>query len=622
MGNQSSTTGAERAAVKPSSSTKKEKKAVPRKFELFYGQKLLFTGTFLYNGVTPERFDVEGFTQQRLGEQELLKDVIPDEWALIPQDLVPYLVGLPERYKLTPPCLYYPAESPRPKATIQRGRSKRKRAAEVEEADEENLEEGPLDQGHLKNRAPIEDTFALSRMDAVRAVEIDPEPPVVPEEAFAKPSGGVFDRMSQQRHDDILSRVLEVAKVEKYLEETGNLDLADQYMAREHWKKQDDDHEADLWAKQDAGREEEEDDGGNHSDFLVTSQDNGWQSSKKKLAGSSFVWKNRRRLHKLDKSKRLQKKTTSELDAEDEWAPERPKKKRFKKRCKKSVTYNDEEATTASLEEDEVADGDYYEEETLSDDDLCALCKKPGNLIVCDGGSLCKGCGNAYHVACIARRAVPDGDWICQTCSQQQGFAVGVEGHEFKPNVGSSAANSVVGSVQFVHKTTPYDEKTVMVKPFDGNRKEGQVYANDRSTSFRQQLAAVPRSKVHTLQKYVECAQRMATPLMKSDSYDADNEDEDYRAMRGDEAQWPDVIHFAGTYREQVTNGDGQNSLSIGDVLETPELHFMVHSEYQQKKLEEALRSGNLKIVTHNDFGTYTKSLNSGATRTWNRKHK
>jgi hypothetical protein len=86
------------------------------------------------------------------------------------------------------------------------------------------------------------------------------------------------------------------------------------------------------------------------------------------------------------------------------------------------------------MEEDEEEDyeNNYEsEEETHDEEDVCCLCQDGGDLIVCDGGDNLEGCGRNFHVRCIKRKAVPPGDWVCQTCANSFEFNVGIEGHEF-----------------------------------------------------------------------------------------------------------------------------------------------------------------------------------------------
>ena len=83
-------------------------------------------------------------------------------------------------------------------------------------------------------------------------------------------------------------------------------------------------------------------------------------------------------------------------------------------------------------------DDDDEEEEGDDEDDLCFICKKGGDLMVCDGGDhrrIAAGCERAFHAECVNRPSVPEGDWICQECSEDAGiFNDGegkLEGFEF-----------------------------------------------------------------------------------------------------------------------------------------------------------------------------------------------
>jgi hypothetical protein len=89
-------------------------------------------------------------------------------------------------------------------------------------------------------------------------------------------------------------------------------------------------------------------------------------------------------------------------------------------------TDEDEEAEAAAMEEEEEEDDDGF----LVDENVCQICNDGGELLVCDGGDR-GGCTQSFHVACIGRRFVPAGDWICQACAAEQGIDTGEEGHEF-----------------------------------------------------------------------------------------------------------------------------------------------------------------------------------------------
>ena len=75
-------------------------------------------------------------------------------------------------------------------------------------------------------------------------------------------------------------------------------------------------------------------------------------------------------------------------------------------------------------------DGEFSGEE--EDNDICEICKKHGDLMICDGGKEDDGCGKSFHAACVNRDFVPEGEWICQNCASSHGIATGIEGHEFK----------------------------------------------------------------------------------------------------------------------------------------------------------------------------------------------
>jgi hypothetical protein len=115
---------------------------------------------------------------------------------------------------------------------------------------------------------------------------------------------------------------------------------------------------------------------------------------------------------------------------------------------------NDKRHTTMSTmqseSDDEEQEGDYYDdeddgfivdeedEEEEDDDDPCCMCRKGGDLMICDGGDLneIEGCGRSFHVECVEREEVPPGDWVCEVCAMEHGMeGVGVKGHEF-PDLG------------------------------------------------------------------------------------------------------------------------------------------------------------------------------------------
>ena len=121
-----------------------------------------------------------------------------------------------------------------------------------------------------------------------------------------------------------------------------------------------------------------------------------------------------------------------------------------------------------------VPDGDEEDEANVEEendtDDLCCVCHEHGELMICDGGDFMAGCGRSFHVACVDRVCVPDGDWVCKRCANAFELDVGIEGHEFPTdeetrdgptNIGDSSDDEEVAS----------SNKPVEKKALDGHKK-------------------------------------------------------------------------------------------------------------------------------------------------------
>lgn len=82
----------------------------------------------------------------------------------------------------------------------------------------------------------------------------------------------------------------------------------------------------------------------------------------------------------------------------------------------------------AQHEDDEEDDGSF-----LVDESNCAICHDGGELLVCDGGDHDGGCARSFHLKCIGRTTIPEGDWICQECANKANAEtpVGIEGLEY-----------------------------------------------------------------------------------------------------------------------------------------------------------------------------------------------
>ncbi|KAK5660240.1 hypothetical protein OQA88_12776 [Cercophora sp. LCS_1] len=79
----------------------------------------------------------------------------------------------------------------------------------------------------------------------------------------------------------------------------------------------------------------------------------------------------------------------------------------------------------APSEEEDEDDGDE------EDDEVCAICSKPdskrGNEIV-----FCDNCDSGFHQECYNLPKIPDGDWICRNCSQEEATELAVSGKTVK----------------------------------------------------------------------------------------------------------------------------------------------------------------------------------------------
>ncbi len=63
------------------------------------------------------------------------------------------------------------------------------------------------------------------------------------------------------------------------------------------------------------------------------------------------------------------------------------------------------------------------------DDEVCAICgkpdsKKPNEIVFCDN------CDMAVHQKCYGLAEIPEGDWICRSCSQDDATLTGINGNE------------------------------------------------------------------------------------------------------------------------------------------------------------------------------------------------
>jgi hypothetical protein len=82
------------------------------------------------------------------------------------------------------------------------------------------------------------------------------------------------------------------------------------------------------------------------------------------------------------------------------------------------------EFDSAGEQNDDVIDGDDDDDDDADDNDgECRVCKKGGELIVCDGGDHHGGCGHMYHVHCIGRTMIPPGKRMFPCISMLTNFS-------------------------------------------------------------------------------------------------------------------------------------------------------------------------------------------------------
>ncbi|RYP75646.1 hypothetical protein DL770_007379 [Monosporascus sp. CRB-9-2] len=75
-------------------------------------------------------------------------------------------------------------------------------------------------------------------------------------------------------------------------------------------------------------------------------------------------------------------------------------------------------SSRVQVEEEQASEDDGSGDEGSEDDEVCALCSKPDSeppneIIFCDN------CDMAVHQECYGVRVIPEGDWICRSCSHE-----------------------------------------------------------------------------------------------------------------------------------------------------------------------------------------------------------
>ncbi|KAI0166024.1 hypothetical protein GGR57DRAFT_488906 [Xylariaceae sp. FL1272] len=130
---------------------------------------------------------------------------------------------------------------------------------------------------------------------------------------------------------------------------------------------------------------------------------------------------------------------TDRDDTEEEWGRPMPKlvlesakANRASNPSKEAYFRNADKEAAAVEDEEEAEEG--QEEEVDDDDEVCVICSKPEskppNEII-----FCEICDSGFHQACYNVPVIPEGEWICRSCSQEDVVSRLPEPSETLPDV-------------------------------------------------------------------------------------------------------------------------------------------------------------------------------------------
>lgn len=98
-------------------------------------------------------------------------------------------------------------------------------------------------------------------------------------------------------------------------------------------------------------------------------------------------------------------------------------------RSSSKSTKRGNQPTPSRFEQEKVSCDEEDEED--DNDEVCAICSKPdskrGNEIV-----LCDNCDQGFHQKCYNLAKIPEGDWICRNCSQEEATELSNQGKAAK----------------------------------------------------------------------------------------------------------------------------------------------------------------------------------------------
>ncbi|RYP55552.1 hypothetical protein DL769_010127 [Monosporascus sp. CRB-8-3] len=162
-------------------------------------------------------------------------------------------------------------------------------------------------------------------------------------------------------------------------------------------------------------------------------------------------------------------------------------------------------SSRVQVEEEQALENDGSGDEGSEDDEVCALCSKPDSeppneIIFCDN------CDMAVHQECYGVPVIPEGDWICRSCSQEDATS-GIKltpGTQEPSGVKSSETPNVPNFEQHLHTM-----QRVLLDRCCGNRRikpRGQSEAYEKAFQLVEQtvlageeLAAEHKDKFHVV---------------------------------------------------------------------------------------------------------------------------
>ena len=299
--------------------------------------------------------------------------------------------------------------------------------------------------------------------------------------------------------------------------------------------------------------------------------------------------------------------------------------------------------------------------------DLCEMCAEPeddeADLMQCYTSiSGPKFCEKWYHPQCVGMDEAPEGDWLCQGCTNLQlqllklKSKVDTAGHTFpvdlKDDDNLSASSEEEedseeddsGSDDDAEYREEEDEGHMDDADFDAivehpkppTKKRKVLYqhnheqeqeqeqdedpetkksrpANSRPTSGVQQMDKKARLGVNALRIPMAKLHRRTIPLTRSDEYDPATMPDAKRKLAPKQAHYPWVVHFAGCLTDQAPNDDAAKEAMY---REEPVFQIWVGSEQAKAWAQEYLSSRGDNVQIFVKFDDYYDAFRSDSGKT------